>query len=69
LSSRSASGVKCLFNSSRKCEAMSDPRMKEIYKTDVIKFIHLACSMCIKKQYADAIERLSKRKYTIVNNL
>jgi len=69
LKSRSTTGVKCLFNSSRKCDAMSDPRLKELYKTDVIKFIQVVCSMCVKKQYANAKERMSKKKYVVVNTL
>jgi hypothetical protein len=48
---------------------MSDPRLKELYKTDVIKFIQVVCSMCVKKQYANAKERLSKKKYVVVNTL
>lgn len=69
MKSRSTTGVKCLFNSSRKCDAMSDPRLKELYKTDVIKFIQVVCSMCVKKQYANAKERMSKKKYVVVNTL
>jgi len=69
LKSRSQNGVRCLFNSLKKCDVMSDPRLKELYKTDVIKFIQVVCSMCVKKQYANAKERLSKKKYVVVNTL
>ena len=69
LKSSVKNGARCLFNSSRKCDAMSDPRLKELYKTDVIKFIQVVCSMCVKKQYANAKERISKKKYVVVNTL
>jgi hypothetical protein len=59
----------CLF-SNRKCTALErEKRLKTLYETDIEKFIHTVCSMCIKKQYANAKERISRKKYVVVNTL
>jgi len=58
----------CLF-SKRRCRAMDDQKIKMIYERDISEFIYKVCGMCIKKQYANAKERMSKKKYVVVNTL
>ncbi|MEM4827197.1 MAG: hypothetical protein QXK07_04065 [Desulfurococcaceae archaeon] len=61
--------AKCLYYNAV-CKALTrDERVKKIYEEDITKFIQLICSMCIKNRYSRAKERLSKKRYVVVNTL
>jgi len=59
----------CIF-SNRKCYPRTvNKDIDKMYSEDIEKFIKEICSMCVKKQYANAKERISKKKYVVVNTL
>ncbi|MEM4976085.1 MAG: hypothetical protein QXT64_02030 [Desulfurococcaceae archaeon] len=63
------SEYKCLYYNSVCKPLTRDERVKKIYEEDITKFIHVVCSMCIKNRYSRAKERISKKKYVVVNTL
>jgi len=60
--------MECLF-SRRVCRPVVDPHISQLRNTNVMEFIIKVCSMCIKKQYANSKERLSRKKYMVMNTL
>ncbi|MEM1832374.1 MAG: hypothetical protein QXJ97_12705 [Desulfurococcaceae archaeon] len=60
--------AKCLYYNSV-CKPLFEERIKKMYEEDIVKFIQVVCGMCIKNRYSRAKDRISKKKYVVVNTL
>jgi hypothetical protein len=59
---------RCIF-CNRKCRAVEIKEIADIKSSNILEFIHKICTVCIKKQYANAKEAIAKKRYVVVNTL
>jgi hypothetical protein len=59
---------RCIF-CNRKCRAIEIKEIADLRTSSIFDFIHKICTVCIKKQYANAKEIISKKRYVVVNTL